>query len=110
MKIEVIGGNITEAEKQAYIDHVKAKTGGAVIQKIIIRLDGEFVDLEWHTAPVPFDRIRRITGYLVGTLDRFNDGKRAEVNDRVHHGYDEDYYHACGLFEDYGETSGLLEE
>lgn len=34
----------------------------------------------------PFDRIRRITGYLVGTLDRFNDAKRAEVRDRVKHG------------------------
>lgn len=34
----------------------------------------------------PFDRIRRITGYLVGTLDRFNDAKRAEERDRVHHG------------------------
>lgn len=37
-------------------------------------------------AGVNFDRIRRITGYLVGTLDRFNSGKRAEVNDRVKHG------------------------
>ena len=35
---------------------------------------------------VPFERIRRITGYLVGTLDRFNDGKRAEEADRVKHG------------------------
>ena len=34
---------------------------------------------------VGFERIRRITGYLVGTVDRFNDGKRAEVNDRVKH-------------------------
>lgn len=34
---------------------------------------------------VAFDRIRRITGYLVGTIDRFNDAKRAEVNDRVKH-------------------------
>ena len=33
-----------------------------------------------------FERIRRITGYLVGTLDRFNDGKRAEERDRVKHG------------------------
>ncbi|MEG2982720.1 MAG: anaerobic ribonucleoside triphosphate reductase [Raoultibacter sp.] len=33
----------------------------------------------------PFDRIRRITGYLVGTLDRFNDAKRAEEHDRVKH-------------------------
>ncbi|MEA4888081.1 MAG: anaerobic ribonucleoside triphosphate reductase [Clostridiaceae bacterium] len=35
---------------------------------------------------VPFDRIRRITGYLVGTLDRFNNAKRAEEHDRVKHG------------------------
>ncbi len=34
---------------------------------------------------VHFERIRRITGYLVGTLDRFNDGKRAEERDRVKH-------------------------
>ena len=34
---------------------------------------------------VKFERIRRITGYLVGTLDRFNDGKIAEVKDRVKH-------------------------
>lgn len=33
----------------------------------------------------PFERIRRITGYLVGTLDRFNNAKRAEVKDRVKH-------------------------
>ena len=35
---------------------------------------------------VDFERIRRITGYLVGTLDRFNNAKRAEVEDRVKHG------------------------
>lgn len=34
---------------------------------------------------VKFERIRRITGYLVGTLDRFNDAKREEVKDRVKH-------------------------
>ena len=33
-----------------------------------------------------FERIRRITGYLVGTLDRFNNAKRAEEHDRVRHG------------------------
>lgn len=36
-----------------------------------------------------FERIRRITGYLVGTLDRFNDAKRAEEADRVKHGLDD---------------------
>lgn len=34
---------------------------------------------------VGFDRIRRITGYLVGTVERFNNGKRAEERDRVKH-------------------------
>ncbi len=37
-------------------------------------------------AGVRFERIRRVTGYLVGTLDRFNDAKKAEVLDRVKHG------------------------
>ena len=35
---------------------------------------------------VKFDRIRRITGYLVETTKRFNDAKRAEERDRVKHG------------------------
>ena len=38
---------------------------------------------------VGFERIRRITGYLVGTLDRFNNGKRAEEKDRVKHNVNE---------------------
>lgn len=36
---------------------------------------------------ISFARTRRITGYLVGTLDRFNNAKRAEEKDRVKHGY-----------------------
>lgn len=36
---------------------------------------------------IPFDRIRRITGYLVGTTERFNNAKRAEERDRVKHGF-----------------------
>ena len=35
---------------------------------------------------VGFERIRRITGYLVGTMDKWNNAKRAEERDRVHHG------------------------
>lgn len=34
---------------------------------------------------VPFERIRRITGYLVGNVTRFNDAKRSEERDRVKH-------------------------
>ena len=35
---------------------------------------------------VPFERIRRITGYLVGTMEKWNNAKRAEEKDRVKHG------------------------
>ena len=38
---------------------------------------------------VSFERIRRITGYLVGTMDKWNDAKRAEERDRVKHGLGE---------------------
>ena len=46
----------------------------------------EYLDITYKTEVGPFDRIRRITGYLVGTLDRWNDAKRAEEHDRVKHG------------------------
>ena len=36
---------------------------------------------------VGFERIRRITGYLVGTVDRFNNAKQAEEHDRVKHSF-----------------------
>lgn len=39
-----------------------------------------------ETKDEPFERIRRITGYLVGTLDRFNDAKRSEESKRIKHG------------------------
>ena len=43
-------------------------------------------ELNKYGEGIGFERIRRITGYLVGTIDRFNNAKRAEVNDRVKHG------------------------
>lgn len=35
---------------------------------------------------IQFERIRRITGYLVGTMDKWNDAKKSEERDRVKHG------------------------
>ena len=43
-------------------------------------------ELSKYGEGVGFERIRRITGYLVGTIARFNNAQRAEVNDRVKHG------------------------
>lgn len=53
---------------------------------LTIETDGEYADVYLDVKEkTPFQRIRRITGYLVGTLDRFNNAKRAEVEDRVKH-------------------------
>lgn len=86
MVVNVIGEAISPEEKKIYVDYVKEKFPGRDFDDITIKLDGDFVDLSWTLTEVPFQRIRRITGYLVGTLDRWNDGKRAEERDRVKHG------------------------
>lgn len=51
-------------------------------------IDDECPNCHRHEDEVQFERIRRVTGYLVGTLDRFNDAKRAEEADRVKHDVD----------------------
>lgn len=67
------------------IDDVEKKTGRRVNKvEIIDRGDGTCLQRYWFTK-VPFNRIRRITGYLVGDLARFNDAKAQEVRDRVKH-------------------------
>ena len=86
MKINVIGEAVSQEEIDAYIDYGKKKFSDRIISGMTVKTDGEFVDLQFDFADVPFERIRRITGYLVGTLDRFNNGKRAEEHDRVKHG------------------------
>lgn len=86
MKITVTGGEMTEKEQQEYVKYVKKNNPDKIITALEIRLDGELVDLCYEYENVPFERIRRITGYLVGTLDRFNNAKKVEVGDRVKHG------------------------
>ena len=86
MNINVTGGEISKEEIEAYIRHGEENYPGKKIVGIDIALDGDYVDLKYYFGSMPFDRIRRITGYLVGTLDRFNDAKRAEEHDRVKHG------------------------
>lgn len=80
----VTGGTISDNERQAYLDRGVEKYGDA-LHSIDINLDGDYVDIGYHYSDRPFQRIRRITGYLVGTLDRFNNAKRAEEHDRVKH-------------------------
>ena len=83
-QINVSGGTLPQEEINAYIERATQKYG-KVPQGIDIRVDGDWVELSYDFGHTPFQRIRRITGYLVGTLERFNNGKRAEERDRVKH-------------------------
>lgn len=82
--ITVTGGVLEQTEINAYIDRAKEKYGREPLG-IDIKVDGDYVELSYDFGHTPFQRIRRITGYLVGTLDRFNNAKRAEEHDRVKH-------------------------
>ena len=73
-------------EQKCYVERIQEKFPGRKIREIVLKIDGDFVDISWELEPLPkFQRIRRITGYLVGTLDRWNNGKLAEEHDRVTH-------------------------
>lgn len=85
IEVAVTGDKISDDEIAAYVEHAQKKNPGNVLKGVEIKVDGDYVDLKYSFKELPFERIRRITGYLVGTLDRFNDAKRAEVDDRVKH-------------------------
>ena len=82
--VTVTNGTLEQPEIQAYIDRA-AKKFGHEHRHIDIKVCGDEVELDYDLGAQPFHRIRRITGYLVGTLDRFNNAKRAEEHDRVKH-------------------------
>lgn len=86
MKINVINGTLPQEEIDQYVERAKKKYPDQNITSIDIKLDGDFVDIKYYTEPIKFQRIRRITGYLVGTLDNWNNAKRAEEAQRVKHG------------------------
>lgn len=86
MKINVKGGVLSKEEIENYKNYLNEKFPDKEIESLDLTVDGDFVDMNYTFSEVPFERIRRITGYLVGTVDRFNNGKRAEEHDRVKHG------------------------
>lgn len=94
MNVILTNGDIStlpQEEIEAYKKYVKEKYPTDVIDELILTFDNEgYVNMEIHKHSIPIERVRRITGYLVGTLDRFNDGKRAEERDRVKHGVTND--------------------
>ncbi len=86
--IEIINHHpetLSAAFIESEIEDAEKKTRRRVVKvEISDNGDGTCTQRFWFSK-VPFNRIRRITGYLVGDLNRFNDAKAAEVRDRVKH-------------------------
>ena len=79
-----ITGNAPQREQRAYVDYLEKKYNRK-LKALDINIDGDYADLNYEFEQVPFERIRLITGYLVGTMEQWNNAKAAEVADRVKH-------------------------
>ena len=78
--------NVSEQEITNYINYIHEQTSEELERLEISAAQNGSVALDYTLRPPKFERIRRITGYLVGTIDRWNNAKRAEEHDRVKHG------------------------
>ena len=85
MGVEVVDClGCSEEEIKAYIKYIQESTNGAPT-RLVIDMAPEGVLLDYVVVKRKFERIRRITGYLVGTLERWNNSKKAEERERVKH-------------------------
>ena len=85
MQVTVNGGTMPQAEIDEYVRRIRKKHPDRIINELTLTINGKYVDIRYNYDTVPFERIRRITGYLVGTLDRFNNAKRAAESQRIKH-------------------------
>lgn len=88
--VEVKAENLpdfTEDEARCYLERAISEANGAVVRLEVSQAEGDkgMVNVKYTCRKVKFERIRRITGYLVGTIDRWNNAKQAEEHDRVKH-------------------------
>ena len=86
MKIRVIGSEISEREIEKYRELAYSKFPHNNITELVLEVDGDFINIDYHLSVPKFERVRRITGYLT-TLRRMNDAKKCEVSDRLSHGF-----------------------
>lgn len=75
----------TKTEARNYVEYVKARIT-TPLESVEVKMceDGK-VDVSYLAKGEKFERIRRITGYLVGTVERWNDAKQSEERERVKH-------------------------
>ena len=76
VKVNVKNGTLDQKEIDAYVQYAIEANPGKLVTELDIDIDGDFANLTYHFGEIPFDRIRR---------DRFNNAKKAEVEDRVKH-------------------------
>ena len=89
VKVEVFGvANFDREEAQRYIDYTRDHTNEPLRKLTITAEPDGKLQVDYELRGPKFERIRRITGYLTGTLDSWNNSKRAEERDRVKHGLD----------------------
>lgn len=74
-----------EREIKEYIKYIEAETGGIVTRLTLEPVEDGDIKLDYVVVHRKFERIRRITGYLVGTVERWNNAKQAEERERVKH-------------------------
>ena len=81
--------DMSDTEAQAYLDFMSKRYPEVRDGTLDIELVNESsVELTLTHDAVPFQRIRRITGYLVGDVSRWNNAKTAELHDRTKHNTD----------------------
>ena len=78
--------DVTEDDSQKYVEYVRSNTTEPVTSITVTQCDDGMVDVDYKLQGPKVERIRRITGYLTGSLDSWNDAKQAEEQDRVKHG------------------------
>jgi hypothetical protein len=79
----ILDGALPTDELVGYVERAKEMYGDRIVQ-MSVKVDGEFVELDYTLQPIRFERIRRITGYLQKT-GQWNNAKKAELQDRVVH-------------------------
>ena len=77
--------DISEEEILRYVKYLRKRLTEPLRSLTISMTDDGRIALDYTTQGQKFERIRRITGYLVGTIDRWNNAKRAEESERVKH-------------------------
>ena len=87
-------GQVSKENIKKGIEALKNQFSDTIHVSCLVRLGAQLIPdedrareyyEEHNDSMQPFERIARITGYLVGSVDRWNDGKRAELKERVKH-------------------------